>query len=82
MASTNAQCQSRDQASLAAYLPAVSRAEEQMAQDVAAFLTWTAEPSLIHRQQMGWFVMLFLAFATTLGFLSYKSLWAGVKPKK
>jgi ubiquinol-cytochrome c reductase cytochrome c1 subunit len=67
---------------LLTYADGTAASEEQMAQDVAAFLTWTAEPSLIHRQQMGWFVMLFLAFATTLGFLSYKSLWAGVKPKK
>ncbi|MEM7780352.1 MAG: cytochrome c1 [Pseudomonadota bacterium] len=56
--------------------------EEQMAQDVAAFLTWTAEPSLIQRKQTGWFVILFLAFATGLAFLSYKQIWAGMKPKK
>ncbi len=54
----------------------------QMSKDVAAFLTWTAEPSLIHRKQMGWFVIGFLLFATTLAFLSYKQIWAGLKPKK
>lgn len=54
----------------------------QMAKDVAAFLTWTAEPSLVERRQTGWFVLGFLLFATTLAFLSYKQIWAGVKPKK
>lgn len=54
----------------------------QMSKDVAAFLTWTAEPSLIQRKQTGWFVLGFLLFATTLAFLSYKQIWAGVKPKK
>jgi ubiquinol-cytochrome c reductase cytochrome c1 subunit len=53
-----------------------------MAKDVAAFLTWTAEPSLIQRKQTGWFVIGFLLFATALAFLSYKQIWAGVKPKK
>ncbi len=54
----------------------------QMSKDVAAFLTWTAEPSLIQRKQTGWFVIGFLLFATALAFLSYKQIWAGVKPKK
>ncbi len=54
----------------------------QMATDVAAFLTWTAEPSLVERKQTGWFVLGFLLFATALAFLSYKQIWAGMKPKK
>jgi ubiquinol-cytochrome c reductase cytochrome c1 subunit len=53
-----------------------------MAEDVAAFLTWTAEPSLVARKQTGWFVIGFLLFATALAFLSYKQIWAGMKPKK
>ena len=55
---------------------------EQMSQDIAAFLTWTAEPKLITRKQMGWYVILFLIVATSLGFLSYKQIWATKKPKK
>lgn len=54
----------------------------QMAEDVAAFLTWTAEPSLVARKQIGWAVLGFLLFATMLAFLSYKQIWAGMKPKK
>jgi len=54
----------------------------QMSADVAAFLTWTAEPRLVQRKQTGWFVLAFLLFATSLAFLSYKQIWAGMKPKK
>ncbi|MEM7688525.1 MAG: cytochrome c1 [Pseudomonadota bacterium] len=55
---------------------------EQQAQDIAAFLTWTAEPTLVQRKQTGWFVIGFLLFATGLGFLSYKQIWAEKKKKK
>lgn len=54
----------------------------QMSKDVAAFLTWTAEPTLVERRQTGWAVVGFLLFATMLAFLSYKQIWAGLKPKK
>lgn len=54
----------------------------QMAQDVAAFLTWTAEPKLIKRKQTGWPVLGFLLFATILAWLAKKQIWAGVKPRK
>jgi ubiquinol-cytochrome c reductase cytochrome c1 subunit len=54
----------------------------QMAKDVAAFLTWTAEPKLVERKQIGWAVLGFLLFATTLAYLSYRQIWADVKPKK
>ena len=55
---------------------------EQMATDVAAFLTWTAEPTLVKRKQTGWPVMIFLLFATVLAYLSKKQIWAAVKPGK
>lgn len=64
------------------YADGTEATTEQMSQDVAAFLTWAGEPSLIQRKQTGWFVIAFLIFATSLGFLSYKSIWAGMKPKK
>lgn len=54
----------------------------QMSEDVAAFLTWTAEPTLVKRKQTGWPVMIFLAFATVLAYLSKKQIWSAVKPKK
>lgn len=55
---------------------------QQMSEDVAAFLTWTAEPSLIKRKQTGWPVMIFLLFATVLAYLSKQQIWSAVKPKK
>ena len=67
---------------LVTYADGTEATTEQMAEDVAAFLTWTAEPSLIQRKQTGWFVIPFLLFATILAFLSYKTVWAGMKPKK
>jgi ubiquinol-cytochrome c reductase cytochrome c1 subunit len=55
---------------------------DQMAKDVAAFLTWTAEPTLIKRKQTGWAVLGFLLFATVLAWLAKQQIWAAVKPKR
>jgi len=52
---------------------------EQMATDVAAFLVWTAEPSLERRHSAGIAVVVFLLFGTILGFLAYKNVWAEAK---
>jgi ubiquinol-cytochrome c reductase cytochrome c1 subunit len=52
---------------------------DQMAQDVSAFLIWTAEPSLEKRHQTGFAVVLFLIFATVLGYLAYRNIWADEK---
>lgn len=54
----------------------------QMATDVAAFLTWTAEPTLVKRKQTGWPVLVFLLFATILAWFSKTQIWSAVKPKK
>lgn len=54
----------------------------QMAKDVAAFLTWTAEPQLVKRRQTGWAVMIFLLFATVLAYFSKQQIWSAVKPKR
>lgn len=55
---------------------------DQMAQDVAAFLTWTAEPKMEKRKQTGWPVLGFLLFATVLAYLAKQQVWAGKKGKK
>lgn len=55
---------------------------KSMAKDVAAFLTWTAEPQLVKRRQTGWAVMIFLLFATVLAYMSKQQIWAAMKPKK
>ncbi|MFC0205183.1 cytochrome c1 [Novosphingobium soli] len=52
---------------------------DQMAKDVSAFLIWTAEPKLEKRKQTGLAVTLFLLFATVLGYMAYRNIWAGKK---
>jgi len=54
---------------------------DQMSKDVAAFLVWTAEPTLEKRKQTGWPVLGFLLFATILGYMAYRSIWADKKKK-
>lgn len=54
----------------------------QMAADVAAFLTWTAEPKLVERRQTGLPVIGFLIFATILAFLAKKQIWSSVTPRR
>ncbi len=55
---------------------------DQMANDVAAFLTWTAEPKKVKRTQVGWPVLGFLLFATILAWMAKGQVWAAIKPKK
>jgi len=52
---------------------------EEMAVDVTAFLTWTAEPKLEERKRMGVGVMIFLAILIVISYWSYKKVWADVK---
>ena len=52
---------------------------DSMAQDVAAFLVWTAEPTLTKRHQAGWPVLLFLLIATVLAYLAYRNVWRNEK---
>ncbi len=52
---------------------------DQMAQDVSAFLVWTAEPKLENRHRTGIAVLIFLLIATTLAYMSYQNIWADRK---
>ncbi len=52
---------------------------DQMAKDVAAFLTWTAEPKMERRHQTGIAVMIFLLVFTVLTYFSYQNIWASKK---
>jgi len=52
---------------------------DQMAQDVAAFLTWAAEPKLENRKTAGLAVLFFLIVATGLAYMSYRNIWADQK---
>jgi len=55
--------------------PAPTR--QQMAHDVAAFLTWAAEPSLETRHKVGIWTTIFLIFCTVLAYLAYQNVWHG-----
>jgi ubiquinol-cytochrome c reductase cytochrome c1 subunit len=56
---------------------------KHMAEDVAAFLMWTAEPKLDARKDTGFKAVLFLIVLASLLYLTNKRLWANVKgPKK
>jgi len=55
---------------------------DSAAHDVAAFLNWTAEPTLDKRKQTGWPVLGFLLFATILAYLAYRNIWADLKAQK
>ncbi len=52
---------------------------DQMAQDVAAFLTWAAEPKMESRKSAGLAVLFFLIVATGLAYMSYRNIWAEEK---
>jgi ubiquinol-cytochrome c reductase cytochrome c1 subunit len=52
---------------------------DQMAKDVAAFLTWTAEPKLEIRHSVGLGVLIFLLCFTVLTWMAYQNIWRGKK---
>lgn len=62
-----------------AYSDGTKATVDQMSKDVTAFLVWAAEPSLERRHATGWWWLGFLLIATTLAYLSYRNIWAGVK---
>ncbi len=55
---------------------------EDLAVDVAAFLTWTAEPKMMARKQAGFVAVFFLTVLTVLLYLTNKRIWAPVKRKE
>jgi len=55
---------------------------ENMAEDVSAFLMWTAEPTMMARKQAGLTGVLFLTVLSVLLYLTNKRIWAPVKGKK
>ena len=64
-----------------AYADGTPATVDQMAKDVAAFLVWAAEPTLERRHAAGMAVIIFLLFATVLGYLAYRNIWATEKRK-
>ena len=54
---------------------------DHMAEDVAAFLMWTAEPHMNARKEAGFVSVLFLVVLSVLLYLTNKRIWAKVKRK-
>lgn len=52
---------------------------DQMAKDVSAFLTWTAEPKLEVRHQAGLAAFLFILVFTGLAYGAYRNIWRDLK---
>ncbi|MFA7263916.1 MAG: cytochrome c1 [Caulobacter sp.] len=48
---------------------------KQQAEDVAAFLMWTAEPKMEERKHMGFSVLIFLILFSGLLYASYRRVW-------
>jgi ubiquinol-cytochrome c reductase cytochrome c1 subunit len=50
-----------------------------MAEDVASFLMWAAEPQLMARKNAGFVGVMFLIILSTLLYLTNKRIWSGIK---
>jgi ubiquinol-cytochrome c reductase cytochrome c1 subunit len=64
---------------LVTYDDGTKATKAQMAKDVAAFLTWSAEPKMENRKSAGWAALGFLIIFTVLAWMSYKTIWADKK---
>jgi ubiquinol-cytochrome c reductase cytochrome c1 subunit len=64
------------------YADGTKATKDQMARDIAAFLTWAAEPKMEARKETGVASIIFLLIMTGLGYLSYRKVWADIKGKK
>jgi len=51
---------------------------EQNARDVAAFLSWAADPTLNTRKSTGWIVILYLLATTALLYVGKRTLWSKI----
>jgi ubiquinol-cytochrome c reductase cytochrome c1 subunit len=51
---------------------------EQYAKDLAAFLSWTADPTLNQRKQMGWLAIVYLLITAGLLYVAKRRVWSSV----
>jgi ubiquinol-cytochrome c reductase cytochrome c1 subunit len=61
------------------YADGTPATSEQMAEDVSAFLMWTAEPKMSERKSAGVRNFLFIAVLSVLLYLTNKKLWMPIK---
>jgi ubiquinol-cytochrome c reductase cytochrome c1 subunit len=64
------------------YADGHSNSMEAVAEDVSAFLMWTAEPKMMARKQTGLVAVIFLSVLTVLLYLTNKRIWMPVKRKE
>ncbi|MBN8846592.1 MAG: cytochrome c1 [Sphingomonas sp.] len=61
------------------YADGTKATKDQMARDVAAFLTWTAEPNLESRHGAGFATVIFLAIFMFLTWGAYQNVWRNME---
>lgn len=61
------------------YIDGHSTDLHHIAEDVSAFLMWTAEPKMMARKQAGFVGVMFLAILSVLLYLTNKRIWAPLK---
>lgn len=61
------------------YTDGTDATPDQMAHDVAQFLTWAGEPKQANRKNLGLATMLYLVILTILLWFSYKAIWRNVE---
>jgi ubiquinol-cytochrome c reductase cytochrome c1 subunit len=61
------------------YTDGTRATRDQMSKDVAAFLTWTAEPNLEKRHAAGIATLIFIAIFCFLAWGAYQNVWRDVK---
>jgi cytochrome c1 len=64
------------------YVDGTPVTKEQVAEDIAAFLMWAAEPSLEQRKSLGVQVMIYLFILTILFYILKIVVWRDIKPKR
>ena len=58
------------------YADGTKASKDQISRDVAAFLTWTAEPELEDRKRIGIKVLIFLIIFTAMLYAVKRRVWA------
>ena len=64
------------------YADGHSNDAHHVAEDVSAFLMWTAEPKLMARKRAGFTAVIFLGLLAVMLFYTNKKLWAPIKRKE
>ncbi len=63
------------------YADGTQASVDQMAKDVAQFLTWAAEPNMEERKKMGFQSIIFLIIFSIVMYLAKQQIWAKMKNK-